>query len=291
VRIFLQHHITWSVNSVCHFFGTRRFVVEDQSTNVFWLALPSLGESWHHNHHGFPRSAAHGLRWWELDPSALLIAAMRRLGLAWDVVRIAPERQTQSSRPRRPRAQADGPDAPATRPREPVHGSRVTSKAGPAARVPAEEWWYADPRSACRGNPLRGERDRLWGQFVVVPEVGRQSVLMVQHADAASRSHGLELPAHPWPGHSAAALRAHPRPAASAVHRAGRPGRIRDRTLERRGRRLLRGDSPFMSSHTVAADMHIAAGAGPERPTIRGWLTTRTASDAPARVPARVRAQ
>ena len=94
-RIFLQHHITWSVNSVCHFFGSRRFDVDDHSTNVFWLALPSLGESWHHNHHAFPRSAAHGLRWWELDPSAALIALMRRLGLAWDVVRIAPERQTQ----------------------------------------------------------------------------------------------------------------------------------------------------------------------------------------------------
>jgi stearoyl-CoA desaturase (Delta-9 desaturase) len=94
-RIFLQHHITWSVNSVCHFFGRRRFDVDDHSTNVFWLALPSLGESWHHNHHAFPRSAAHGLRWWELDPSAGLIALMRRLGLAWDVVRIAPERQTQ----------------------------------------------------------------------------------------------------------------------------------------------------------------------------------------------------
>jgi stearoyl-CoA desaturase (Delta-9 desaturase) len=94
-RIFLQHHITWSVNSICHFFGHRRFDVEDHSTNVFWLALPSLGESWHHNHHAFPRSAAHGLRWWELDPSAALIALMRRLGLAWNVVRIAPERQAQ----------------------------------------------------------------------------------------------------------------------------------------------------------------------------------------------------
>ena len=94
-RIFLQHHITWSVNSVCHFFGRRRFAVDDHSTNVFWLALPSLGESWHHNHHAFPRSAAHGLRWWELDPSAALIALMRRLGLAWDVVTITPERQAQ----------------------------------------------------------------------------------------------------------------------------------------------------------------------------------------------------
>jgi stearoyl-CoA desaturase (delta-9 desaturase) len=93
VRVFFVHHITWSVNSVCHFLGTRRFDVEDRSTNVFWLALPSLGESWHHNHHAFPRSAVHGLRRWELDPSALVIRALERAGLAWNVVRIAPERQ------------------------------------------------------------------------------------------------------------------------------------------------------------------------------------------------------
>jgi stearoyl-CoA desaturase (delta-9 desaturase) len=97
VRIFFVHHVTWSVNSVCHFFGTRRFDTDDRSTNVFWLALPSLGESWHHNHHAFPRSAMHGLRPWEIDPSALIIGVMERLGLAWNVVRIAPERQAQRS--------------------------------------------------------------------------------------------------------------------------------------------------------------------------------------------------
>ncbi len=95
VRIFLVHHVTWSINSICHFLGTRRFDIDDQSTNVFWLALPSLGESWHHNHHAFPRSAEHGLRRWELDPSALVIRAMEKLGLARNVVRIAPERQQQ----------------------------------------------------------------------------------------------------------------------------------------------------------------------------------------------------
>ena len=93
VRIFLVHHITWSVNSVCHFFGHRRFDIEDRSTNVGWLALASLGESWHHNHHAFPRSAYHGLRPWELDPSGIIISMMGRLGLAWNVVRITPERQ------------------------------------------------------------------------------------------------------------------------------------------------------------------------------------------------------
>ncbi len=95
VRIFFVHHITWSVNSVCHFLGSRRFDTDDRSTNVFWLSLPSLGESWHHNHHAFPRSATHGLRRWELDPSALIIAALEKLGLAWNVIRISPERQAE----------------------------------------------------------------------------------------------------------------------------------------------------------------------------------------------------
>ncbi|HEY7831671.1 MAG TPA: acyl-CoA desaturase [Solirubrobacteraceae bacterium] len=93
VRIFLVHHVTWSINSICHFFGSRRFPIEDKSTNVFWLALPSLGEAWHHNHHAFPRSAFHGLRWYELDPSGWLILGMAKVGLAWDVVRVTPERE------------------------------------------------------------------------------------------------------------------------------------------------------------------------------------------------------
>jgi stearoyl-CoA desaturase (delta-9 desaturase) len=95
VRIFALHHVTWSINSVCHFFGTRRFAIDDESTNVFWLAPLSFGESWHHNHHAFPRSAVHGLRWWELDVTAWAIRAMRRLKLAWNVVEISPERQRQ----------------------------------------------------------------------------------------------------------------------------------------------------------------------------------------------------
>ena len=95
VRIFMLHHVTWSINSVCHFFGRRRFDVDDHSTNVLWLALPSMGESWHHNHHAFPRSARHGLRWWEIDLTGLVIRAMKRLRLAWNVVEITPERQAQ----------------------------------------------------------------------------------------------------------------------------------------------------------------------------------------------------
>jgi stearoyl-CoA desaturase (delta-9 desaturase) len=95
VRIFFVHHVTWSVNSVCHFLGSRRFDTDDRSTNVFWLALPSLGESWHHNHHAFPRSAVHGLKRWEPDPSAMIISAMEKVGLARNVIRISPERQAE----------------------------------------------------------------------------------------------------------------------------------------------------------------------------------------------------
>jgi stearoyl-CoA desaturase (Delta-9 desaturase) len=106
VRIFMLHHVTWSINSVCHFFGRRRFDIEDHSTNVFWLALPSFGESWHHNHHAFPRSAVHGLKWWEVDTSAMVIRAMKRLHLAWNVVEIAPERQAQKMAAKQPAAVA-----------------------------------------------------------------------------------------------------------------------------------------------------------------------------------------
>jgi len=109
VRVFLGHHVTWSINSVCHFFGRRRFDTDDYSTNVAWLALPSFGEAWHHNHHAFPRSAEHGLKGYEraLDPSAWLIRGMEKLGLVYNVVRISPERQRERevASARRPKEQ------------------------------------------------------------------------------------------------------------------------------------------------------------------------------------------
>jgi stearoyl-CoA desaturase (Delta-9 desaturase) len=93
VRMFLLHHATFSINSLCHCFGRRSFQTGDQSRNLLWLSLPTLGEAWHNNHHAFPTSARHGLRWWQLDPSAWLIAGLARVGLVWDVIQIAPERQ------------------------------------------------------------------------------------------------------------------------------------------------------------------------------------------------------
>jgi stearoyl-CoA desaturase (delta-9 desaturase) len=97
VRLFVLHHVTYSINSICHAFGRRRFATADESRNVPWLAALSFGESWHNNHHAFPTSARHGLGRWQLDPAALVIGGLERCGLAWDVVRVSPERQARSA--------------------------------------------------------------------------------------------------------------------------------------------------------------------------------------------------
>ena len=85
IRIFLLHHVTFSINSICHFWGRRRFASSDESRNVWWLSWLSFGESWHNNHHAFPTSAFHGLRKIELDPGGIVIWLLEKCGLAWDV--------------------------------------------------------------------------------------------------------------------------------------------------------------------------------------------------------------
>jgi len=89
VRVFLTHHVTWSVNSVCHTFGSRPFATRDESRNQWTVGLLALGEGWHNNHHAFPRSAMHGLRWWQLDLSGITIRLLERMRLAWDVQRVS----------------------------------------------------------------------------------------------------------------------------------------------------------------------------------------------------------
>jgi stearoyl-CoA desaturase (Delta-9 desaturase) len=95
VRIFVLHHITYSINSLCHMFGRQPFATGDESRNLKWLAVPTFGEAWHNNHHAFPTSAIHGLGRWQPDPSALVINTLERLGLIWDVVRISPQQQAK----------------------------------------------------------------------------------------------------------------------------------------------------------------------------------------------------
>ena len=90
VRMFILHHVTYSINSLCHFFGRRDYDTGDHSRNLAWLAPLSFGESWHNNHHAFPTSARHGLRLWQVDVSAGVIWVLEKTGLAWDVVRAKP---------------------------------------------------------------------------------------------------------------------------------------------------------------------------------------------------------
>jgi stearoyl-CoA desaturase (Delta-9 desaturase) len=85
VRIFLVNHFVWSINSVCHRFGSRPYRTKDESRNNALLCLPSLGFSWHNNHHAFPGSAINAHHWWQLDPCGLLILGLQSTGLAWNV--------------------------------------------------------------------------------------------------------------------------------------------------------------------------------------------------------------
>jgi stearoyl-CoA desaturase (delta-9 desaturase) len=94
VRIFLCHQLSFSVNSLCHFFGHRDYATDDESRNLAWLAPFTLGEAWHNNHHAFPTSFRHGLGRRQFDFSAILIRLMERAGLAWDVVRVSPEKRS-----------------------------------------------------------------------------------------------------------------------------------------------------------------------------------------------------
>jgi len=86
IRIFLLHHVTWSVNSVCHLIGNRPHYTNDMSTNFSFLYILSFGESWHNNHHRFPNSARHGLHSWQIDLSFFIIKILEKLGLAWDII-------------------------------------------------------------------------------------------------------------------------------------------------------------------------------------------------------------
>jgi stearoyl-CoA desaturase (delta-9 desaturase) len=81
VRVFLVHHVTWSINSACHLWGTRPFDSHDHSRNNAVFGILAMGEGWHNNHHAFPTSARQGLRWWQFDAGYLIIRGMEVLGL------------------------------------------------------------------------------------------------------------------------------------------------------------------------------------------------------------------
>ena len=85
VRVFVTHHITWSINSICHVFGKRDYKSSDHSTNNAICGILACGEGWHNNHHAFPSSARHGLKWWQFDLSWIVIKLMSYVGLAWNI--------------------------------------------------------------------------------------------------------------------------------------------------------------------------------------------------------------
>jgi stearoyl-CoA desaturase (delta-9 desaturase) len=99
-RIFLMHHATFSINSLCHFFGKQDYDTDDESRNLAWLAIPTWGEAWHNTHHAFPTSYRHGIDGRQIDLSAEFIELLEKVGLAYDVVRVAPERRERKTRAR-----------------------------------------------------------------------------------------------------------------------------------------------------------------------------------------------
>jgi stearoyl-CoA desaturase (delta-9 desaturase) len=94
VRLFLVHHVTWSVNSACHLWGLHPYKSHDQSRNNVVFGILAMGEGWHNTHHAFPTSARHGLRWWQIDVSYWVIRTMALLGLAWNLK--LPTREAQA---------------------------------------------------------------------------------------------------------------------------------------------------------------------------------------------------
>jgi stearoyl-CoA desaturase (Delta-9 desaturase) len=96
VRLFLVHHVTWSVNSACHLWGSQPFGSHDRSRNNFVFGVLAMGEGWHNSHHAFPSSARHGLQWWQVDVSYWIIRALALVGLTWNVK--VPTKQAQRSR-------------------------------------------------------------------------------------------------------------------------------------------------------------------------------------------------
>lgn len=98
VRIFLVHHVTWSINSACHMWGRQPYQSGDQSRNNWVFGYLAMGEGWHNTHHAFPTSARHGLRWWQLDMSYWVIRALAAVHLAWNVRLPTKEAQAQKRR-------------------------------------------------------------------------------------------------------------------------------------------------------------------------------------------------
>lgn len=101
IRVLLVHHVTWSINSVCHLWGSQPFHTHDESRDNALFGVLAMGEGWHNTHHAFPNSARHGLSWWKLDINYLVIRTMEILRLATNVRLPSAERISERRLPRR----------------------------------------------------------------------------------------------------------------------------------------------------------------------------------------------
>ena len=140
MRVFLLHHVTYSINSLCHFFGRRRFETGDESRNLLWLSPLSFGESWHNNHHAFPTSFRHGMKPWELDISA---------GVIWLLEKAGPGVGRRAHPARAPGAQGGPP-----RRRSDVAGSGVDRRSLWLSKLRASN---EDPKRTLRQPSERGQ--------------------------------------------------------------------------------------------------------------------------------------
>jgi hypothetical protein len=142
----LQHHATWSVNSICHMYGDEPFDIEDESKNNWAVAMVAMGEGWHHNHHAFPTSAKHGLTGRQIDPSYYIIKGLEAAGLAWDLKQPSPEAVQKKLRVA-PTGQSDGLASD-------TNGFAPQRNHGPNKPVPESAIPDADDAAARAASPL-----------------------------------------------------------------------------------------------------------------------------------------
>ena len=95
VRVFFLHHVTWSINSVCHVFGRRPYKTRDESRNNAIFGVLAFGEGWHNNHHAFPAAAVHGFHWWQVDLNGFMIWLFEKMGWVWNVTRVTEEQKSR----------------------------------------------------------------------------------------------------------------------------------------------------------------------------------------------------
>ncbi|MBI5310252.1 MAG: acyl-CoA desaturase [Actinobacteria bacterium] len=157
-RIFMQHHATWSVNSICHMYGKQPFEIEDQSRNNWAVAMVALGEGWHHNHHAFPTSAKHGLLRGQLDPSYMMIKSLEAVGLAWNVR--TPSDDAMQKKLRTPGSERPFENSPSDSPAFLAPDPSPTTAVGAGAAIAASPLADAAQDDAFDGSQT-AERDAL----------------------------------------------------------------------------------------------------------------------------------